>query len=194
MVTEELVSESPGHESGPLYGPVSDWAALPRTGLFRASQTSPTVFDPGLNNHLMPAQTSLCCLRSVAPNASCGGVGEPLTVEMTFTPRLAVTASAAIWQSHQENFTCLTFTCLHAVNTAFLLCGRALRCLTSAAWRGGSLRDRGGKTTFQLGNVLSVQAHSSQHRSHNRKRRPVQLSRTHKLSCPQQSAWLPSGG
>lgn len=121
MVTEELVSESPGHESGPLYGLVSDWAALPRTGLFRASQTSPTVFDPGLNNHLMPAQTSLCCLRSVAPNASCGGVGKPLTVEMTFTPRLAVTASAAIWQSHQENFTCLTFTCLHAVNTAFLL-------------------------------------------------------------------------
>lgn len=69
----------------------------------------------------MTAQTSLCCLCSVALNASCGGVDEPLTVEMTFTPRLAVTVSAAIWQSHQENFTCVTFACLHAVNTAFLL-------------------------------------------------------------------------
>lgn len=155
-----------GDKFGSLYSPVSDWAALLCTGLFPASQTSPAEFDPGLNNHLMPAQTSLCHLGGVAPNASCGGVDEPLMVEMTFTPRLAAMASAAIWQSHQENFTCMTFTCLHAVNTAFLLFTRALRCLTSAVWRGASLGDRGGKMTFRLGHVLSGQTRSSRHRSH----------------------------
>ena len=48
----------------------------------------------------------------------CGGVYKPRMVEMTFAPRrsLAGTARAAIWQSHQEHFTRLTFTCLHAVN------------------------------------------------------------------------------
>lgn len=50
----------------------------------------------------------------------CRGVYEPRTVEMTFAPRLAATARAAIWQSHQEHFTCLTFTCLHAVNITSL--------------------------------------------------------------------------
>lgn len=41
--------------------------------------------------------------------------------EITFAPRLARTAAGvAIWQSHQEHFTCLTFTCLHAVNKTSL--------------------------------------------------------------------------
>ncbi|KAF3843495.1 hypothetical protein F7725_002344, partial [Dissostichus mawsoni] len=64
----------------------------------------------------------------VPPNSHhgcfCGGVHKPCMVEMTFAPRrsLAGKARAAIWQSHQEHFTRLTFTCLHAVNiTPWLL-------------------------------------------------------------------------
>lgn len=85
-----------------------DWAVL----VCLLPRTSPTMISPG-SNHLMSAQTSLC--RRSVPTLPSGGVGEPLTVEMTFT----LAASAAIWQSHQENFTCLTFTCPRAVNTAF---------------------------------------------------------------------------
>lgn len=52
----------------------------------------------------------------------CGGVYKPRRGEITFAPRLARTAAGvAIWQSHQEHFTCLTFTCLHAVNKTSLL-------------------------------------------------------------------------
>lgn len=118
----------------------------PHTPVHRCSIQSPVLY-----NHSVPAQTSLCRLRGAALNSSCGGVNEPPAVEMTFTPRLGATASAAIWQSHQERFTCLTFTCLHAVNTTFLL-----------LWTSPSLSDvrRGGgegeRTTFRLGNTSRV--------------------------------------
>lgn len=120
-----------------------------------------SIQSPVLYNHSMPAQTSLCRLRGAALNSSCGGVNEPPAVEMTFTPHLGATASTAIWQSHQERFTCLTFTCLHAVNTTFLL-----------LWTSPSLSDvrrgrRGGKNDISAGkHVPCVYKHTRYGISH----------------------------
>lgn len=71
-------------------------------------------WDVSTDHSLSPPKVALDSHRGCV----CGGVYKSRMVEMTFAPRrsLAGTARAAIWQSHQEHFTRLTFTCLHAVN------------------------------------------------------------------------------
>lgn len=96
---------------------------------------------------------------------------------MTFTPGLVVTASTAIWQSHQGRFTCLTFTCLHAVNTTFsLFCGGALR----RGGEEGSVRE-GRRFSWETSPVFFFKKKKDQHQSHSGEAPSVQLREIHNL-------------
>lgn len=129
-----------GHDSGasdvplqPARPPAAECVALPPLFFLKNSipRTSPAVHRRWNLIFIITLRSRLCNLQellqipavavlfffffSLAEAHASRGEGE-----ITFAPRLARTG-VAIWQSHQEHFTCLTFTCLHVVNKTSLL-------------------------------------------------------------------------